>query len=305
MQGDVRIMKIIAAIVTYNRKELLKECIEALLEQTWQKFQIVVVDNASTDGTKDTLKEYMSKDQIIYYNTGSNLGGAGGFNRAIRYALDEKADYIWLMDDDTMPNKEALEKMLFTAGKLSNQFGFLSGKVLWKDGKLCKMNEQKNYKLIKRIAPGEEIIRCKQATFVSFFVRASVVKEVGLPISDFFIWGDDVEYSRRISGKYVSYYVPESCVVHKTANNVGSNIARDEYSRISRYKFAYRNEMYIARQEGLRRMIYQIGKIFYHILKILFLANGNRLEKMQIVIESSFNGIKFNPDIEYYGTENT
>lgn len=297
-------MKIIAAIVTYNRKELLKECIEALLEQTWQKFQIVVVDNASTDNTEDSLKEYVCKGQIIYYNTGSNLGGAGGFNRAIRYALDEEADYIWLMDDDTVPDKNALEKMLFTADKLNDHFGFLSGRVLWKDGKLCKMNEQKNYRMIKKIAPNEEIIRCKQATFVSFFVRAAVVKEIGLPISDFYIWGDDVEYSRRISQKYISYYVPESSVVHKTTNNVGSNIAKDEYLRISRYKFAYRNEMYIARKEGLKRIIYQIFKIFYHILRILFSANGNQLEKLKIVIISSFNGIKFNPAIEYYENEN-
>ena len=69
----------------------------------------------------------------------------------------------------------------------------------------------------------------------------------GLPIKEFFIWGDDVEYTRRIALREPSYLVEDSQVLHDTKNNVGSNIVYDD-ERIDRYRYAYRNEMYIARR---------------------------------------------------------
>lgn len=69
--------KIVACIVTFNRKEKLKNCIEALLAQVYTDFKIVIVDNASTDGTQSSLAEYIIDKKIEYYNTGKNLGGSG------------------------------------------------------------------------------------------------------------------------------------------------------------------------------------------------------------------------------------
>ncbi len=292
-------MNIVAAIVTYNRKAMLMECLEALFGQTWTEFQIIVIDNASSDGTEEALSTYIKEKRILYRNTGTNLGGAGGFNRAIRTALENQADYIWLMDDDTIPDEDALEKLLTAAKGLNYDFGFLSSKAVWKDGKLCRMNEQKLYRNPEITVGKQKLLKCRQATFVSFFINASVISKLGLPISEFFIWGDDIEYSRRISAKVMSYYVPSSCVLHKTANNEGSNITTDDYSRIDRYRYAYRNEMYIARKEGPKRMLYQLCKIFYHIMRTLLFAKEKRMKKIGIIISASLEGRHFNPGIEY------
>ena len=73
--------KIIALVVTYNRKALLKENIEALLAQDYSNFDILIVDNASTDGTKEFMEKYKENKRIKYENTGANLGGAGGFHK--------------------------------------------------------------------------------------------------------------------------------------------------------------------------------------------------------------------------------
>ena len=67
---------VIAIIVSYNRKVLLKEAIDHLLKQSYKDFDILVVDNASTDGTKEYIREYIQNSDIIYHNTGTNLGGA-------------------------------------------------------------------------------------------------------------------------------------------------------------------------------------------------------------------------------------
>lgn len=80
-----------ALIVTYNRKELLTQCIEALLEMPCD---IIVIDNASTDGTEATLSSFIGSGQISYHNTGANLGGAGGFNFAIKTALKQGYEYM-------------------------------------------------------------------------------------------------------------------------------------------------------------------------------------------------------------------
>ena len=193
--------KIVAIVVTYNRKELLKECINALINQDYPKCDILVVDNASTDGTKEYIVEELKNGKVHYINTGSNLGGAGGFNYGMKEAYNMGYEYMWLMDDDCIVKDDSLKELLKMDQELDGNYGFLSSKVLWKDESICKMNIPKR-SLFKKVEDWniniQEII---MATFVSFFIKASVVKELGLPIKDFFIWADDIEYSRRISRK--------------------------------------------------------------------------------------------------------
>lgn len=86
-------------IVTYNRKKLLKENIEALLNQTFKDHDILIIDNNSNDGTKEMVAEIQDK-RIKYYNTGKNLGGAGGFAFGLRKAIELGYLYMrgsWMM----------------------------------------------------------------------------------------------------------------------------------------------------------------------------------------------------------------
>ena len=122
---------IVAVIVTYNRKKLLLECINSLLKQENISCDIIVIDNKSTDGTETAIKS-LASEKIRYINTGTNLGGAGGFNFGIKKAVEFGYDYVWLMDDDCIPKSTALFK-LNEAGKKYKNFGFLSSKVLWID----------------------------------------------------------------------------------------------------------------------------------------------------------------------------
>uniref|UniRef100_UPI0006234592 glycosyltransferase n=1 Tax=Lactobacillus sp. N54.MGS-719 TaxID=1637512 RepID=UPI0006234592 len=81
--------KVVAVVVTYNRKKLLQKNIKALLAQTYKKsLDILVIDNASTDHTKESIQQYIDNGDIIYINTGKNLGGAGGFNFGMRRAAE-------------------------------------------------------------------------------------------------------------------------------------------------------------------------------------------------------------------------
>lgn len=289
--------RVAAVVVTYNRKELLEECIDALLHQTYNDCDIIVVDNASTDGTQEFINQKY-KDLVIYQNTGSNLGGAGGFNYGVKTAYTLGYEYFWLMDDDCIVDSDSLSVLMNTANELNDDFGFLSSRVLWKDGSLCKMNIQKisyKQKIDENIVGLNKII---MATFVSFLVKRTVVEAVGLPISDFFIWADDLEYSRRISKNHNCYYVFNSKVTHKSKSNIGSDLAIDETGNFSRYRFAYRNEYYLFRNEGLKGKLYYFTKRMYHRIKII--RNGKNVsEKLKVISNAIKEGKGFYPQVEF------
>ena len=119
---------ILSVVVTYNRLELLKENIQGLLNQTNNNFDILIIDNKSTDGT-DKYLEQIKSDRISYIITDKNIGGAGGFNLGLRYAIENNYSYAWVMDDDTIPEENSLEKLLNAKEILKDEFSFLNSYV--------------------------------------------------------------------------------------------------------------------------------------------------------------------------------
>lgn len=286
-----------AVVVTYNRCELLLENMQCLLSQT-RATDIIVVDNGSTDGTREKLSELIDSGRIAYINPGENLGGAGGFQLGIKEAVLRGYEYVWIMDDDCMPAPDALDKLMQADAELG-EYGFLSSKVLWRDGSICTMNVQRRTltKPVKKF--DKKYIPVVMASFVSLFVKASVVKKEGLPIKEFFIWTDDWEYTRRISRKYPCYLVTDSVVVHKSRSNIGANIANDSADRLERYNYLYRNDVYLYRREGFKGFMYECVRLTAHFFKILLKAPDNRRKRIKIMFGGTKAGFGFKPEIEY------
>lgn len=290
--------KVVAVVVTYNRKALLKECIESLLDQEADaNLSIQIIDNASIDGTRDYISSYIEAEKIKYINTGANLGGAGGFERGIREVAKDDYDFVWIMDDDTIPTKSALQELLKAASELSMQ-GFLSSLALWTDGSICTMNVQRK-DIARKLDLAEfknKYIPVEYATFVSLFVPMSTVREVGAPIGEFFIWGDDWEYTRRISKKHKSFVVTSSKVVHKTGTNIGCDISNDNPERIQRYKYGFRNDVYLAKQDGLKGRVYRQLKVVKNVLKVIVESKTEKKERLGVIFDGIKEGKKFNPE---------
>ena len=292
---------IAAVVVTYNRKELLRENLEALLQQSFSQFDIMIIDNASTDGTYDYIADLAkNNEKIEYFNTGKNLGGAGGFSLGIKKACEEGYERVWIMDDDTIPQATALEELIKADRLLNGNFGFLASTVLWTDNNWNKMNLLRTdpwHAFEKNDLVEKGIVPINRASFVSLLINSEAVFDLGLPIKEFFIWSDDQEYTDRLSKKYPCYYVSHSKVVHKTATNEGANIAVDSADRIDRYKLAFRNEYYIARRNNNKKE-YRIN-FRGNILLIIITSPDNKLKRIMTIIKGRLLGIKFKPDIEY------
>lgn len=295
-------MRTAAVVVTYNRRAMLEACIGSLLAQT-APCDILVVNNHATDGTDAYLAGLTAQnDRVFARDTGENLGGAGGFNAGMRWAVEAGYDGVWIMDDDTLPRPDALQKFLEADELLGGDYGFLSSAALWTDGKECRMNRQKlkkaYYERMELLAHG--LILAEQATFVSCFFRAETLRKAGLPIKEFFIWGDDIEYTRRLSVRMglPCYLAGQSVVVHAMKENTGSSIATDRPERIARYNYAFRNENYLYRQEGLRGFAYYSAKCALNLLRIIAHARDHRLRRCGIILRQYVCGLFFNPRVE-------
>lgn len=303
--SPARKRSVAAVVVTYNRKELLLECLDCLAAQDLgglrdaYELSVIVVDNASTDGTQEALAPLVASGRLVYHNTGENLGGAGGFNFGMRVAVEAGYDFVWVMDDDCMAHSDTLRELLLAGEGLDGDYGYLTSVCLWTDGNPCTMNRQRHplHTTIEDFTP--ELQPCTLASFVSLFVPAGVIAELGLPIKDFFIWTDDWEFTRRVSRVHPCYVVGTSVVTHKCKVNGAGNIALDSGERISRFRLAYRNDIVLYRGEGLAGYAYVIARDLNHLARIVLEAKGRKLERARAVVGGTLEGLRFHPQIEY------
>lgn len=294
-------MKTSVVVVTYNRVNLLKECISALLNQTIPLQHIIIINNASTDGTNAYLQEIKGQDsenRMIIHNSLENLGGAAGFNLGMKVFFEKTTDdFVWIMDDDTIPEKESYEALVSASKKLNNNFGFLCSDVRWTNG--APVNTPRvTSEWHKNIS--ENMVKVDQATFVSVFVPRKIINIYGYPISDFVIWGDDTEYTTRLSRENECFFVNNSIVIHKTGTYLaGTTFANDDPARINRYELMYRNLMYISRKYySKKRVFFQFIEGIYSGINVLLNAKTYRFRRFKAAVSGSIKGIYFNPKIE-------
>lgn len=208
-----------AVVVSYNRRDLLAECLAAVGAQTRPVDALVVVDNASTDGSADLVERDFSSADLVRLTR--NTGGAGGFAAGIATALDRHAaDLVWVMDDDTIPSETALSELLTARHRYGADLGLVASRVLWTDGQDQDRNIPRRVPWAtpraRRAAAAAGGRPMRTASFVSLLASADAIRATGLPTADFFIWNDDFEFTARILRSRPGIYVPSAVVVHKT-----------------------------------------------------------------------------------------
>lgn len=280
----VKKIDVVALVVTYNRKELLIECINALLKQKIPLEKIVVVDNNSDDGTDKLFSSghFSKNSEIDYVRLKENIGGAGGFSKGIKYLDNNYSyDWLWLMDDDTIAQGDTLENLLADLEKIKEKenISFLASSVVGPENEPMNVpdisdrktkNGYKNWH--RHLSSG--LVEIRQATFVSLLISYKAIKKVGYPVASYFIWGDDTEYTLRLT----SYYGPaflsgNSKILHKRVNAKSLSILEEKNpNRIKMYKFFYRNNLlnfktYFSRRYFLKKYLGYLVYSFYLLIK--------------------------------------
>jgi len=330
-----------AIVVTYNRKELLLECLKALRKQTRPIDAIYLIDNASSDGTPKILfdngyiselppnnlkepweKEFKIKNlangaiiNLHYVRMSRNTGGAGGFYEGVKRAYEKGYDWLWLMDDDAEPEKDALEKLdeyfdQRDISALSSIVKDTNGKINIYHRGFIKFNKifpgfQNPLPVEKYLSPYVEI---DFSSFVGIIINKETIKKFGFPRKEFFIYGDDAEYCIRLRQFGKILLVTNSIIVHKdktseiinTKKFLGRVFLRVSYDKLWLTYFGTRNLIWLGRRYTTNKMLFY-GRMFRnYIMSIagILLFDDHKIKRIKFLTNSYLDGLRGNFDNE-------
>ncbi len=295
-----------AVIVTYNRLEKLKTVLEHLESQSHPLSYVVLVNNASSDGTREYLESYISErerfdgPQFELMNLPQNIGGAGGFSAGMKRAYELGCDYVWISDDDGYPEQSALEKLLdgyhAAVAELGLDVPFACSVVKFTDGSICEMNNPVTaWDWGRLIVKGQNSVLVTSCSFVSVLVPRWVLEDFGLPYKEYFIWFDDAEYTRRLSKGCPGVQVLDSVVVHDMGENKGVNFGQINEGNAWKFAYGVRNEAsYRLHHEGRASYL-----MFCRTVLLQMKEGGVSPELKKKMKKQLKEAIRFNPKREY------
>ncbi|WP_022961505.1 glycosyltransferase family 2 protein [Halopseudomonas pelagia] len=296
--------KVFAVVLTYNRKDLLERSLDAIYAQTRRCDGVIVIDNASSDGTESMLLE-AGYPGLQLYVLSHNLGASGGFNVGFRMAFQEGADLVWMMDDDVIAAPDALQRLLEADALLESRTeerAFLLSTAFTENGLVTNSPsidnrrnkiDYENWPLTLELG----ILPVRRATFVSILVPRATLEEYGLPIASMFIWGEDTEFTLRVTSKVPGYIVGNSKVQHlRQENGAISIMAENSPSRLQYHRHYFRNEIFVARKYYRTRRL--IMSVFNQLVLIFRLLRMRKTTKARIVFQGLLESWRFFPTAE-------
>ncbi|MDR3626866.1 MAG: glycosyltransferase family 2 protein [Ignavibacteriaceae bacterium] len=273
-------------ILNWNGYEDTKECLNSLVDIDYTNYKIVIVDNGSDNNDVDKIKENFPSVKIIW--NPENLGFSGGNNLGIRYCLKSRADYVLLLNNDTVVEPDFLD-LLFSKMVLDNQIGIAAPQInyyskpseVWSaGGKINKIRTSGFATTNSRISNSECYV-----DFVSgccMLIKKEVIQKVGEFDEKYFLYVEDTDYCFRVlKAGYKIFVVPESKIYHKVSNSTSKKL-----STIPLY-YTTRNRLYLARKhfKGIFYIsfIYILSAMIGKSLIWLFVGN---VKNIKTVIKS-------------------
>lgn len=247
--------KITAVVVTFNRLKLLQRVIASLQKQSVHIHDIIIVNNGSTDGTK----EWLDKQNKLHIIHQENVGGSGGFYRGIQEASKTECDWIWCMDDDVFPSEHCLENLLIYASK-DNKIGIacphrlMSGKTFTGEAKTLNLSnpfkDMHDNGLMPEDVEANETVDIVGMAFEGSLIKKEVVEKIGLPNKELFILYDDTDYSYRTILEGYRVIVVRDALMDKYDFQSQSSYREDKIK--NKWKLAYhvRNTAYFGHRYG-------------------------------------------------------
>lgn len=277
-------IKVFVVVVNFNGWKDTIGCVESVKKSQMinAKCQIVVVDNGSSDGSWEKIKRIKGIKSIKGLG---NLGFAGGNNLGIKYSLDQEADYVMLLNNDTTVKEDLIQHFLVVAKNHPNAGIFTpkiyfapgfefhkeryskkeKGRVIWSVGGVIDWDNVYglNYGVDDTdIGQYEEIRKTDFATGAAMFVKREVFEKIGLINEDYFLYLEDLEFSQRAKeAGFDILYVPKAVVWHKVSQSsaVGSEL-NDYFITRNRLKFGLKYALLKAKVALFRESVRLLNK---------------------------------------------
>lgn len=229
------IPKVSIIILNWNDWQDTLECFDSLLKITYPNYEVIILDNNSTNESVEKINNWIAnKKTAISYKlliNKQNLGFAGGNNPGIKYAIQNKSDYVLLLNNDTTVDPNFLEKLV-KVGESDKNFGIIGPKIYYESdkkriwfggGKFTWFGGGRHldFNKIDDNSADETIKEINFMTGCCFLIKREVIEKIGLMNENFFLYYEDTEWSLR-AGEY-GYriiYAPCSHIWHKVSRSV-------------------------------------------------------------------------------------
>lgn len=237
-------------LVNYKGLEDTIECLKSLDSITYTNYRTIVVDNASNDNSCEELRKYTNIELI---ELKENLGFAGGNNVGIKVAMDNKADYVLLLNNDTVVEKDFLDHLVDVA-EADSTVGAVGGKIYYFDDKKliwyagAKINtftSRTQHLGAEEHDNGQynELCETGYITGCMMLVKAEVVEKVGVMDESYFLYYEETDWNVRINqAGYKLMYQPKSVIYHKVSSSTKKiNYVMNYYYDRNSYYFINKN----------------------------------------------------------------
>ncbi len=235
-------------------------CLESLKGLAYPNFNVVVVDNASSDGSEARLRELYPKLTLL--QSGANLGFAGGNNVGLRYALEHGAQYVWLLNNDTLVQPDALTELV---AKMQRDpgLGLCGSTLLYESARdtvqaLGGAHYNRWLGTVKHIGHHEHWPRTVDEREVeerlSYLIGASTLasrnflEQIGLLQDDYFLYFEELDWAARARGRFRLGYAAKSIVYHKEGSSIGGNDRAKSAKSYTADRYALQNRVRFTRR---------------------------------------------------------
>ncbi len=244
--------KVCIIVLNWNGKEDTLDCLISLRSTDYGNYRVVLVDNGSEDDSVAAVRRDFPEAEVI--ETGKNLGFAGGNNVGIEYAIKQGADYVFLINNDTIVHPDYLKELVAVA-ESDTQIGAVGSKIyyyseperIWfAGGKINWLRNKGEHIGLDEIDKGQfdEVREAGYLTGCSLLVKREVVKKIGVLKDDYFLYYEDADYSLRIQNAgYKTVYAPKSKIYHKVSRSTKPGSSSYVYYHV-------RNGLVNARRNG-------------------------------------------------------
>lgn len=248
---EERQLAIGAVIVTYNRLDKLKKALAAYEQQSFAPLWLLIVDNCSTDGTDEFLKDWQAEKNVNFsrevLRLSNNEGGSGGFYEGLKWAQQAEVDWIWVGDDDAYPSPDALaQAVAYLKNNKQEVPAAVCGAVItggcidtWHRRRLSRRWGIVREELVPEKAY-ENPFSVSFLSYVGSMIRREALLGAGLPERDFFISYDDSEHSLRLLRMGKIECVPAIHIEHDTNETETSIYSWKKYYAVRNKLFSYR-----------------------------------------------------------------
>jgi GT2 family glycosyltransferase len=237
---------VFVVVLNWNLKDETIDCVTSVLAGNYVRQRIVIVDNGSEDGSVSAFERQFGESVALILNR-ENLGFAGGMNSGIRYALDHSADWVLLLNNDTVVAPDMLEALLSAASQ--PELGILTPAIFYYDqpGLVWRLGDRRSpwlpmpLKISASEAKSQAILPVDYVTGCAMLVKRQVLETVGLLDEQFFMYYEDADFCRRgIEAGFKVACVPWAKVWHRVSLSANKVLSATSYrsakSRVMFYR---------------------------------------------------------------------